>query len=315
MKQLFALLVIFVVAVVVCADALAIPPGGPPGDKTAGGGKDRIQPPPPMGVSLVKGILVKSEVEGGSHWLTLVVTSASGGATEAQSLLKDLGTLVPLRVTCRKEQTGLDLGRLATVQCHLSGADGVSGFEEGGETIGIAVAPQYGEKVTMGAQPEYDVMERILKDSTSDEARSLTADVLIGLPGKRSSKALMQAVYDISTDIRLKASRELVARQYEPAIEVLEALVSHDIADQLPYQIALAEILAEGGYKSGLEFLLRHLNDEEQGTVLAVVGALGKAGGAAEADTLEQLAAKTDNTDIAEAARQAAQQIHDRLGK
>jgi HEAT repeat protein len=167
----------------------------------------------------------------------------------------------------------------------------------------------------MGAQPEYDVMERILKDSTSEEARSLTADVLIGLPGKRSSKALMQAVYDISTDIRLKASRELVARQYEPAIEVLEALVSHDIADQLPYQIALAEILAEGGYKSGLEFLLRHLNDEEQGTVLAVVSALGKAGGAAEADTLEQLAAKTDNTDIAEAARQAAQQIHDRLGK
>jgi hypothetical protein len=315
MKRFSAFVVVLTVAAALCA---AAPPGGPGGgsggQKTLPGGKVRIQPPP-AGVAVIRGVVVKSEVEGGTHWLTMVLTSGSGGTSEGYALLKNLGTLVPFRVTCRPDQTGLEPGHGVTVQCHLSGTSQGQEFEEGEVAVGIAVVQDYGEKVTVGDEPDYAAMEHILKDSVSDEARGLIVDVLIGLPGKRSSKALSQAIYDISPEVRLKAAGELVARQYEPAIKVLEVLLLHDIEDQLPFQIALAEIMGEAGYKSGLQFLLRHLNDEALGTVLAVVVALGKTGGADEAVMLEQLAKKTQDTDIAEAARRAVLQIHDRLGE
>jgi hypothetical protein len=300
MRSRGALLISLAVLVVVwCGTAAAAPP------KQA----DRRQPGR-EGLLCVRGVMVKAE-ENGGRWVTLVATGFSGMIPERAR--DRLEPLTPFRVACGRQPIDYGLGHGLTVMCHPSAAEGAVPELDPDEIVGIAAAPQFGEKIVSTGKPDYDAMETILKESLSDEARLLTVQALITIPGKRSSRTLAVAINDIVEQIRVAAARELVARQYKPAVEKLSALLLRDIDDELGYQIQLAEILAEAGHEIGLQFLMRHVEDEDRGVVLRVLKALGNTGGAEQAARLRELAEASDDKGIAAAAREAAEEIEKRV--
>ncbi len=311
MRSPSAVLIVVTILLALCSSALAVPPAG---DGTPPRHKPPVVPPPDTtpGLGRVKGIMVKSEESSSGRWVTIVATSFAGESSMKE--LKELGTLVPFRIARGDEGIDFPLGHTMSVTCHFSeGPTDTPGEGGPGAIVGIAAEPRFGESISASEKPDFKTMAVILREAISDEARLLTVDALITLPGKRSSKTLALALYDISAKTRLKAARELVKRQYKPAVEKLTALLTQDIESELMYQVDLAEVMAGAGHKIGFDFLLRHLEDEEPSVVLAVVRALAETGGADEAARLEALAAASKDEGIAAAAPAAVEKIEKRL--
>lgn len=295
-----ALISLTMLLVFCCGTAAAVPPKGRQERRR------NLQ-----GLLHIEGVMVKSDEAG--QWITVVAIRFSGGVQ--QEMGDRLEVLTPFRVACGKPWVEYGLGHEMMIICHVSEppeARGGSGMEE---LVGVAAVPQFGEKVTSSGEADFDAMEKILKEALSDEARLLTVEALITIPGKRSSRTLAIAMFDIVDTIRLKVARELVARQYKPAVEKFAALLTRDIEDELGYQMELAEIMAGAGHAVGVEFLVRHLEDDNRGVVLAALSALANTGGAEEAAKLREFADASDDEELAAAAREAAEEIGKRVAE
>jgi hypothetical protein len=310
MRFFGAILIAAVLVLSIAGSAAAKPPMS-----TGKGGKQGPITPPPRGVSQVIGVVIKSEQapNGGTRTITMVLTglSAPPGNVDADMLLYE-----PFEVSCPLKDTDVPPGYRLLTWCHVAVPQVIGAGVEGSHTpVGIVGMDGAVDKFEMSAEPDFDLMKKVLEEAMSAESRSMVVDVLIGLPGKRSSRTLVTAVYDLSLPVRLKAARELIARNYEPAIEKLTAMLLGDIESELTFQVDLAEELAAAGHKEGTDFLLRHTGDDNPGIAIAAIRALARTGGADEAASLKALAESAEDEEVAKAAKEAAEEIEQRLSE
>jgi hypothetical protein len=282
MRFLGAILIVAVLVLSIAANAAARPPMS-----TGNDGKQEPIKPPPKGVSQITGLVIKSEVagNGGRRTITMVLTGLSSPPANVEA---DLLVYEPFEVSCPQKDTDVPPGYRLLAWCRVAVPQVVGLGLEGSHTpVGIVGMDGGVGKFQMSDEPDFSLMQKVLEEAMSAESRSMVVDVLIGLPGKRSSRTLTTAVYDLSLPVRLKASRELIARNYEPAIEKLTAMLLGDIESELTFQVDLAEELAAAGHEEGTKFLLRHTSDANPGIAIAAIRALARTGGADEAASLK----------------------------
>lgn len=308
MRVFGAILIVAVLVLSIACGAMARRPMS-----TGSGGKEEPITPPPKNVSRVVGPVVKSErsADGKTHTLTVVLTQIG---TAQPGVERDLLLLEPFVLSGLTKDMDAPLGRRVLAWCNIVVPEPGGQQPEGPEAAaGLVNVAGPNAKFQVSDEPDFDLMNTVLKEASSDTSRSMVVDVLIGLPGKRSSRTLTTAVYDISTVIRLKAARELITRDYTPAIEKLTAMLLGDIEDELSFQVDLAEELAVAGHKEGTAFLLRQAGGDNTAIAIAAIRALARTGGADEAAQLEALAESSDEENVANAAAEAATEIEERL--